>query len=792
MARWALAGVQAMTRWALSRWDMEDDSEPEPSVIVTLPASPVYDASRINLRNGLIGGRMSRQWWPFVQNGVTYGVDYTHQGSEANCVTGNASLTGATRINVVLSSGARTAAEVATATATALLVAGIDNVTLDGDQITIGNATPVAFETPTMEFRHESTRGMWGAQRTDFGAADLGSTAAVGATPAYHLVGPNFAHRIIGVYMLNTSGAADLRLGIATGPTYDPAPAAFSGGVEGISAIGTDGVRLLILPEPIYENALPDKWIVWRAAGGGNPTVAFRSHATNVQAIAALGVGRGDLPLNGPLLSSTVSSDPAVPIFTAGAYTHGSPVGGSPFNVYSAVGYIYEAEDANGDYYGAGNIDVGIGFHDVWNAGVDSAAGSREYATAPTLIGISETFRFFVPWASTPESISYVLAANISGEDGHGAIYDWTGLATNTAPVVGDAELLLDAGLLGAFGAQATFRAAFTGGDTSGTGDRAITFTPAVGDLLFLYISLSGNTQVAPTCSDTGGGTWTLVHQALWSLSLNNFAVFVRDQLVTSATEIIATVDTDTNDAGAIGVIAIAGMLVAGAAAIRSSGVQANQLITTTPAPVLNQNALTGDLTIAAVASGDTTTTPPGSWTERIETSQATPTTALEVCTRNSNFTGTTITFGATCGSVYASSAIELVNASARFNTYEYVGAPAVAANAILGISFWWGRVAGGPAGTITTLYDPPGAAGAYLSGWVDNGRAWSDLVDSGYGTRGGDSQYLTGAAGDMPFGDPNEVAPALFDAAASDSLPDNQYRILLEMTSPGITVVAA
>jgi hypothetical protein len=74
----------------------------------------------------------------------------------------------------------------------------------------------------------------------------------------------------------------------------------------------------------------------------------------------------------------------------------------------------------------------------------------------------------------------------------------------------------------------------------------------------------------------------------------------------------------------------------------------------------LSQAALTGNPTLAAVASGDTTTTPPASWTERQDASQSTPTTALEVCTRDSGFTGTTITFGATQSTVYASMAIEL------------------------------------------------------------------------------------------------------------------------------------
>ena len=63
---------------------------------------------------------------------------------------------------------------------------------------------------------------------------------------------------------------------------------------------------------------------------------------------------------------------------------------------------------------------------------------------------------------------------------------------------------------------------------------------------------------------------------------------------------------------------------------------------------------------IAVVASGDTTTSPPSGWTERNDSNQATPTTAIETATRDTGFTGTTITFGATQSTTYASFAVEI------------------------------------------------------------------------------------------------------------------------------------
>ncbi len=207
----------------------------------------------------------------------------------------------------------------------------------------------------------------------------------------------------------------------------------------------------------------------------------------------------------------------------------------------------------------------------------------------------------------------------------------------------------------------ATYRASFAGGGTTGTTDRTCSVTPAVGDLLVAFVALSTNTNATPTMSDTGtGGTWTLVQQALWNASADNSAVFVRNNLSVSTTAITVTCASGSNAAGEIVVIAVSGMSKAGTSAIRSKGAQANQAASTTPAPVLNQTSLTGNLTMAAVMSGDTTTSPNASWTERQDVSQTIPTTALEVGTRNSGFAGTTITFAATQSTVFASHAIEL------------------------------------------------------------------------------------------------------------------------------------
>jgi hypothetical protein len=205
----------------------------------------------------------------------------------------------------------------------------------------------------------------------------------------------------------------------------------------------------------------------------------------------------------------------------------------------------------------------------------------------------------------------------------------------------------------------ATYRASFIGGATSGSSDRTITFTPAAGDHLTAFVCTTDNTNNTPTASDNQSGTWSRVGCVAWSASAHRISVFVRDASPSAVSHTL-TIATGSNTAGAIVVVAYSGMQRYGASSIRSSGSQANQAASSTPAPALNQAALTANATIAMVGSGDTTTTAAAGWTERQDTSQSTPTCAIEVCTRDSGFTGTTITFGATQSTVYASFAIEL------------------------------------------------------------------------------------------------------------------------------------
>ncbi len=207
----------------------------------------------------------------------------------------------------------------------------------------------------------------------------------------------------------------------------------------------------------------------------------------------------------------------------------------------------------------------------------------------------------------------------------------------------------------------ATYRASAVGGDTTSTNDRVCTIVPAVGDLLVVFVALSANTNASSTLTDNNGsGTYTRIMHALWNVSGASMLCFVRDALMVNTTSTVITCTSGSNSAGSIVAVAVSGMTRTGLSAIRSSGSQANQLTTTTPTPVLNQAALTQNMTIWAVGGGDVSTTEPSGWTERRDAAITNPTTVVEIATRDSGFTGTSVAAGAAEDTVYASMVIEL------------------------------------------------------------------------------------------------------------------------------------
>jgi hypothetical protein len=207
-----------------------------------------------------------------------------------------------------------------------------------------------------------------------------------------------------------------------------------------------------------------------------------------------------------------------------------------------------------------------------------------------------------------------------------------------------------------------------TGPNTSGA------FTPALNDLLIVFFAArqTADTGAQLTCvSSVGGFTFTkLSTEGFFPTTPDNrLSVYVADALVSSATSQTVTVDTavDVMSGSIIAVALVAGMTKTGLAAILQSAVDDDNSGGATPATVFGASALTGNATIGYVmnSSSPAAMTEPTGWTEIGETDHITPNHGGELVSRDSGFTGTTITWGSTYGSAGCAISIELDTSTA-------------------------------------------------------------------------------------------------------------------------------
>lgn len=401
---------------------------------ITLCGSQVYTTEMMNVSRALGPAQLSRAYFWFTRDGILYVVDYTHQGQGADPRSWNPSLVGATRIQVSLASGTRSATEVAMATAAALTAALIP-VVRDGARLRIFGATGLTVA-PSMTV-DESRRGMWGAQRVDFGGppSTAPSFPAVNGTVGVHVTSQATAGRILGVYYISSSGArtGNMRLGVANGPAYSTTPGAMSGGVDGV-ATRNGNLYVVWFSEPVDCAASVSKWLFYKTNTASSTNVAVRPHGSTP-------VGNGDLTVGQQIVIDATVTDPAISIFSGGTYT---PTTSSNAAVYAAIGYIYELP-TGGLYVGSGGFETRVGFHGAFNAGTPSTTG-------PTVLdGLADTPRQPLPWSGCRIRGARQACAAISATEDFGYIfYDFS--ATNPAvyPLNAAAPLL---GFVGAINA---------------------------------------------------------------------------------------------------------------------------------------------------------------------------------------------------------------------------------------------------------------------------------------------------------------------------------------------------
>lgn len=198
-------------------------------------------------------------------------------------------------------------------------------------------------------------------------------------------------------------------------------------------------------------------------------------------------------------------------------------------------------------------------------------------------------------------------------------------------------------------------------------GNKTVTATPTAGDLIVVVAAtsgLAGGTTAVSDNNPSGGGYVQVDSDRTGFSTTGVLTVWVRTQPVGYATSTIFTASQAGSTGGGLGVLRVAGMKRAGANAVRSNGGQSSAA-TGTPAPVLNQAALTTNGIISAVCNGTNSTTTATqrsspAYSEDFDNGYNTPATGMEINHLNSGETATTLTYGGSTTGTFASFAIEL------------------------------------------------------------------------------------------------------------------------------------
>lgn len=195
-------------------------------------------------------------------------------------------------------------------------------------------------------------------------------------------------------------------------------------------------------------------------------------------------------------------------------------------------------------------------------------------------------------------------------------------------------------------------------------------FTPAAGEVIVVMVTVSGHTNANPVLSSSiTGQVYPLISTQLFAASANRIYMFVGNFFATAVSQRVTFNASPATITGCIiQAVGVSGLQRTGLDAVRTIdavmqvGGQANQAAAGTPTPVLPANALTVNPTITFVgnSTNPATLTPNASWTERNDTGFNTPATGAEYATRDSGFTSTSVAYGGTSASVFASMVLEL------------------------------------------------------------------------------------------------------------------------------------
>jgi len=486
---------------------------PVSSIGFALPGSDLQPNDLFHGRRAMLGGSMARAWVAFDQAGTTYALTWQHAGSGADPTNWVTALSGATVITADLGAVARTPADVAAITQTALTTAGITGVNTGAADsegripVSISGAENLQIP-PTVDTTDTELRGMWGGQRDDWGGGlsgqALNSDGNTNVIGIHHVGNPGAvlgrAGRIIGAYVWGRDGFQP-RLGVFSGPAYSLTPTALTLLDSAEMPAGLTGGEFgsVLFAEPVAFLSTDNLWVAYKESQTPDTTRGprFRLHGQSP-------VGNGDLPAGQFLLVDQTTSPDETTEYPS-SYT---ATVDSSFALYVMIGLIFELEDASGNYPADGRVYTRIG-----DQNDDDTHGTQFDVTAATLEGETTHHRFDMPqWYSAPvtearRAVNAVQTAGADREDSRIAFYQWDDI---TIPSTGTHDLISDAGFVG-FDTENAYNST-TFGTPVDLGTDALGAN-AIVSIGFNYVTEDGSTLDTynlPVFLDgaTGDGSW--------------------------------------------------------------------------------------------------------------------------------------------------------------------------------------------------------------------------------------------------------------------------------------------
>lgn len=222
-------------------------------------------------------------------------------------------------------------------------------------------------------------------------------------------------------------------------------------------------------------------------------------------------------------------------------------------------------------------------------------------------------------------------------------------------------------------------------------GSKTVTATPAAGDLIVIVTGHTSNSSTTSPTDDNSSGTYTLIAGATRSTNTTRLNVFVRDATIGAAVSTVFTHAPGTTNGGGLAVFKVTGASGTGASAVAKSGTQNNGSAAGTPTVSLGSAASAANAILAAMfnSASPAAMTPPSGYAEPVDTGYSSPLSGIEIATRDSGETASSVTWGGASASAFCALAIELIAAggtahsgAAALNGAGTLGAAAVATRA--------------------------------------------------------------------------------------------------------------